>query len=145
MKSDHDTSCKECQRKLLNWAVVDDTGKFVKFKTCPVYCDKRCHMCGGKLRIKNSKNFKRTVNCESCSWNDTTETPPINPLNRPRNSPKSSVTRSDRPQPKKDFGYRRLTVEEMRRKSIPRAIGSFSAACSSCGVSISTNGTCRCS
>jgi hypothetical protein len=143
--SEPETSCRQCHRKLLDWAVIDRSGKFVKFPTCPVYCDERCHMCGGKLRVKNSKPFTRTVNCKSCKWNDATIAKPLSPRSKSKKSSSNSDGKMTPPPTKKDSGYRRLTVEEMRRRNIPRVISSHGNSCSSCGVSISTNGMCRCS
>ena len=142
MENEDKDCCQKCQRKLLSWAVVRPTGAFERFTTCSKYCDKRCHMCGEKLRVRNSKNFKRSVKCTACAWEDTTTALPFYPMAK---SKKTFETRKNVSTSRDNLGYQRLTAEEMRTRHIPRVISSPSYTCGSCGVSVSINGTCRCS
>lgn len=145
MKSDHDTYCKDCQRILLNWAVINKLGEFVRFLTCPVYCDRRCHMCGGNLRITNSRIKTRKVVCQSCSWIDTIAAEPFYPPLLTKKSLPPIVTHLTSTSQQDVPNYETLTIDEMRKKNSRRAVDSRNSHCGSCGVSISTNGTCRCS
>ena len=145
MASEYETPCRQCQRKLLNWAVINKSGEFVRFLTCPVYCDKQCHMCGETLSITNSRHFTRTVVCGSCAWTDTTAAEPYyQPFVTKKSSPPVTSRLASALQ-QDDSSYERLTIEEMHKKNIQRAVDPRNNNCGSCGVSISTNGMCRCS
>ncbi len=142
MENEDKDCCQKCQRKLLSWAVVRPTGALERFSTCSKYCDKRCHMCGEKLRVRNSKNFKRSVKCTACAWEDTTTALPFYPMAKSKRTREAIKTG---PMSEDDVGFQRLTVEEMRMKHIARVKVTASYTCGSCGVVVSINGMCRCS
>ena len=141
MTSTAEHNCRRCNRELIEWKVVNSDGQLIGFMTCPIYCDRRCHMCGGTLQIKTAKNLLRTVKCKKCFWEDSCNTDPsVRQKNRSstRSASKPKTTSSK-------AAYQRLTAEELRRQLGAHRFISRKTVCNSCGLTISINGLCGCS
>ena len=138
-KKDTVVQCRRCHRQLIDWKVINPEGQLIGFMTCPIYCDRRCHMCGATLQIKTTKSLVRTVKCKQCLWIDTCDTDPTK---------RQEIRRRPNPKVKPDEeanGYRRLSAEELRIKLEAHRLSSRTTVCNSCGITISVNGLCGCS